>query len=90
MPTVLSTKKLKENQRSLLLNAGVSFVEYNAINIAFISHKVPKIIDNAIFTGQNGVNSFFGNQCHPERSRSVIGNCFCVGEKTKSLLEETI
>ncbi|OAD91160.1 uroporphyrinogen-III synthase [Aequorivita soesokkakensis] len=88
MPTVLSTKKLTEKQKELLQNAGVSLVEYNAINIDFVSFKVPSIIENAIFTSQNAVNALFKNECHPERSRRVFGNCFCVGEKTKALLEE--
>lgn len=91
MSTVLSTKKLKENQRSLLLNAGVSLVEYNAIKIEFVPYEVPVNIENAIFTSQNGVNSFFEN-VRSNKSTSIGGTpiekCFCVGEKTKSLLEE--
>lgn len=83
MPAVLSTKKLRENQRSLLTNAGVSLVEYDAIKIEFVPFEVPSNIEYAIFTSQNGVNSFLTNF-----SSSVIENCFCVGEKTKSLLEE--
>lgn len=90
MATVLSTKKLKENQRSLLLLAGVSFVEYNAIKINFVPFQVPVNIENAIFTSQNGVISFFENM-RSSKSTSVdkncIEKCFCVGEKTKSLLE---
>lgn len=81
MPTVLATKKLKENQRSLLLNAGISFVEYNAIKIEFIPFEVPKNIENAIFTSQNAVNAV--------RSYELgVRSCFCVGEKTKQLLKE--
>ena len=82
MKSVLSTKKLKENQRSLLLNAGISLVEYNAIKINFVPFEVPERIKNAIFTSQNGVNSFFANV----RS-SAVEHCFCVGEKTKMALE---
>ena len=88
MPTVLSTKKLKENQRSLLLNKAISLVEYNAIKIDFLPFEAPSNIENALFTSQNAVNSFFDNECHPQRNQRVIGNCFCVGKKTKSLLEE--
>ncbi len=91
MSTVLSTKKLKENQRSLLLNATVSLVEYNAIKIDFVPFEVPVTIENAIFTSQNGVNSFFENvRTYNATSLvvNIIENCFCVGEKTKSLLEE--
>jgi uroporphyrinogen-III synthase len=81
MPTVLSTKKLTEKQKELLQNAGVSLVEYNAIHIDFVSFKVPSIIENAIFTSQNAVLSI-------QNSEFRIQNCFCVGEKTKALLEE--
>lgn len=91
MPTVLATKKLKENQRSLLLNAGVSLVEYNAIKIEFAPFEVPKNIVNAIFTSQNGVNSFFASVRSNKANAPVVNfieNCFCVGEKTKALLAE--
>ncbi len=81
MPTVLSTKKLKENQRSLLLNAGVSLVEYEAIKIEFVPFEIPSKIENAIFTSQNAVNAVMSYELG-------VMNCFCVGEKTKSLLEE--
>lgn len=86
MPTVLATKKLKENQRSLLLNAGISLVEYNAIKIEFIPFEVPKNIENAIFTSQNGVLSIQNSV--PKNVGIRIQNCFCVGEKTKQLLKE--
>ena len=81
MPTVLSTKKLAENQRSLLLNAGLALVEYNAIKISFVPFEAPINIENAIFTSQNAVLSI-------QNSELRIQNCFCVGEKTKSLLKE--
>ncbi|MBT0607881.1 uroporphyrinogen-III synthase [Aequorivita echinoideorum] len=83
MPTVLSTKKLKLNQKSLLLNAGISLVEYDAINIDLVSFEAPKSIENAIFTSQNAIKSFVGNV-----HSSAVENAFCVGEKTKSLLEQ--
>ena len=84
MLTVLSTKKLKESQKLLLQNAGVSLVEYNAIKIEFIPFQVPKKIENAIFTSQNAVEAFFLTNVRS----SAVENCFCVGEKTKSLLKE--
>lgn len=78
---MLSTKKLKENQRSLLLGSGVSLVEYDAIKIDFVPFEIPQQVENAIFTSQNAVLSI-------QSSKISIQNCFCVGEKTKSLLEE--
>lgn len=83
MKSVLSTKKLSLSQRELLINAGVSLVDYDAIKIEFVPFQVSSKIDNAIFTSQNGVNSFF-NSSHS----SAIENCYCVGEKTKALLED--
>lgn len=84
MVTVLSTKILKENQRSLLLNAHLALVEFDAIKIEFKSFEAPTALENAIFTSQNGVESFFNKNNDLIR----IQNCFCVGEKTKALLEE--
>ncbi len=83
MKSVLSTKKLSISQKELLINAGVSLVEYNAIKIEFIPFNFPSIIKNAIFTSQNGVKSFFKNI-----NSSAVENCFCVGEKTKAQLQE--
>lgn len=81
MTTVLSTKRLKSNQRSLLLQAGVSLVEYNAINIEFLSFEVPENVERAIFTSQNAVENVLNQNIK-------ITECFCVGEKTKELLEK--
>jgi len=81
MPTVLSTKKFKENQRSLLLQAGVSLVEYDAIKIELIPFEIPEIVENAIFTSQNAILAILNSEFR-------IQNCYCVGKKTKSMLEE--
>jgi uroporphyrinogen-III synthase len=81
MPTVLSTKILKENQRSLLLQAGISLVQYDAIKIENVPFKVPSEVNNAIITSQNAVLAI-------QNSAFKIQHCFCVGKKTKSLLEE--
>jgi len=83
MPTVLSTKNLKENQKLLLLNAGISLVQYAAIKIDYLPIECLTDIENVIFTSQNAVKAFFENV--PSRA---IDNCFCVGKKTKSMLEE--
>lgn len=80
MPTVLSTKKLTEPQRSLLLQAGIGLVEYNAIAIEEVDFKAGEKIENAIITSQNAVKALIDNKV-------LIENCFCVGEKTKEQLE---
>ncbi len=86
MQTVLSTKKLKSNQRSLLLHASVSLVEYNAIHIEFVPFEIPDNVEKAIFTSQNAVLSI--HNAVPKDVGIKIQNCYCVGEKTKSLLEK--
>jgi len=86
---VLSTKKLKINQRDLLLNAGFSVIDYNAIKIEFLSFEMPSEIKNAIFTSQNGVRAFLNKNQEAENNSSVIiKNCFCIGPKTEALLEK--
>lgn len=84
MKTILSTKRLSRNQQELILNAGLSFVHYDAISIAYIPFEIPQNLENAIFTSQNAVKAFFAQG---ENSTAHI-NCFCVGQKTKLLLEE--
>lgn len=86
MKSALSTKKLSPSQRDLLINAGVSLVEYNAINIEFVPFRSVSNIENAIITSQNTVLSI---QDSAQMTGGIrIQNCFCVGEKTKALLEE--
>jgi len=80
LKTVLSTKILNLNQKELLLNAGLHLVEYNAIQIEFLKFDVPKKIENAVFTSQNSVHAITGKDLQ-------IENVFCVGQKTKRLLE---
>lgn len=84
MKNILSTKKLSTVQKDQLLQEGVCAVDYDAISITFLDFKAPEVIDNAIFTSQQAVRSFL------EKSQGVLSikNCFCVGQKTKSLLEE--
>ena len=72
-------------QKSLLLNAGLQFVEYNAINIEFLDFEFPEeAVEALIFTSQNGVHSFLDNKGDFKVLKKKV---FCVGEKTKSLLE---
>jgi uroporphyrinogen-III synthase len=81
MPTVLSTKKLTESQRNLLLQAGIGLVEYDAIVIKQTDFDVKGKFKNAIITSQNAVKALLNKDI-------PIENCFCVGEKTKALLKK--
>lgn len=89
---VLSTKILSSPQRSLVLNAGLRLVEYNAINITYLNFELPKTpFDAYIFTSQNGVQSFtkqYAKSLSSTKKPSNSKPVYCVGEKTKQLLEK--
>ena len=77
---VLSTKKLTQAQKELLLNANISFVEANFIKIKpIIDFKSELNIENAIFTSKNAVETILKREIK-------INNCFCVGDKTEEIL----
>ena len=81
MPSVLTTKKLTKSQESLLFNAGISWVNYSAIQIE--SHKniqLPELIENAIITSKNAWLAVNKN--------TKIENAFVVGSKTEQVLKE--
>lgn len=82
--TVLSTKKLKANQRELLLNAGLQFVEYNAIYTREVAFTLSRKLKNVIITSQNAARALFNNLSITQLEG--IKSCFAVGAKTTSLL----
>ena len=84
MKNILSTKKLNPEQRAFFSQKGLCLVDYDAIAIEFLKFKIPEAIDNAIFTSQQAVHSFLA------KTQGDLGlkNCFCVGNKTKTLLEQ--
>ncbi len=84
MKNILSTKKLNPDQRELLSQKGLCIVDYDAIAIEFLNFKIPGAIDNAIFTSQQAVRSVVAKN----KGDLGIKNCFCVGNKTKTLLEK--
>ena len=84
MKNILSTKKLSPLQKDQLLQQGVCVVDYDAISVTFLDFEVPDAIDNAIFTSQQAVFCFLGKS----NGNLGIKNCFCVGNKTKALLEQ--
>ena len=84
MKSVLSTKKLTIAQKELLLNSGLTLVEYDAIGIELIDFEMPSNVTNAIFSSQNAVRAFLR---HPKRPISEL-TLFCVGPKTAATLED--
>lgn len=84
---ILSTKKLTELQRNLFKYPLV-LIDEDFVNIEFIpvdKDEFKCCPTTAIFTSQNAVNSILKNY---ERSELYFEKIYCVGEKTKQLLED--
>lgn len=82
---ILSTKKLLPNQKQFLLNAGFTVVESDFIKTETIAFDLNQLQEYLIFTSQNAVHSVLQ---HPEVAELKQKDVFCVGLKTKALLEE--
>ena len=86
---ILSTKKLLVNQKQFLLNANISLVEADFISIEQKKVAIETVNENLIFTSQNSVLSVVENLEGTETLDLLRKkNVFCVGMKTKGLLEE--
>lgn len=88
MKTILSTKILSLAQKEHLLNAGIAVVSYDAIKINHEDITMEPGFQNLIFTSQNAVTSFLENYVQVHKAEISSYRCFCVGEKTTSLLQE--
>ena len=84
MATVLSTKKLSEQQRSLLINAGIGVVERNFIQILPLDFEIEELSENIIFTSKNAVKAVLASEKSGEVKEKKI---FCVGDKTADFLK---
>ena len=83
--TILSTKTLTSIQKQELVNANFSIIEADFIKTENIPFDLKKINDNLIFTSQNAVLSILN---HPNIVDLKKKTVFCVGSKTKELLNE--
>ena len=81
---ILSTKKLSEKQKQLLAADFVVF-DQDFIAIRNTGFDIENISDYLIFTSRNAVESVLGNK---KITEIKTRKCFCVGEKTKAILEE--
>jgi len=81
MKSVLSTKILQTNQKHLLFNSGLQFVEYDAIKIEDIPFECPKKLPYAVVSSKNAVRTLIDKNVE-------VDHFYCVGEKTMKLLEE--
>ncbi len=82
---ILSTKVLLPNQKQFLLNANFSVVETDFIQIQYKLFELNHTNETLIFTSQNAVLSILQ---HPNIEALKQKTVFCVGLKTKALLEE--
>lgn len=82
---ILSTKKLKSNQKNFLLNAGFSIVEADFIKISLLPFELKKLPDLLLFTSQNAVESVLNNEKVNDLKNIPA---ICVGYKTRKLLED--
>lgn len=82
---ILSTKKLQVNQKQFLLNAGFSVIEADFIQIKNQPFEFNNINETLIFTSQNAVHAILENKNAEKLKDKTV---FCVGLKTKALLEE--
>lgn len=82
---IVATKKLSERQKQQLLSAYFSVFDEDFISIQSKDFAIETINDYLIFTSQNAVESVLRNKNSAEIKAK---KCFCVGEKTKALLEQ--
>jgi uroporphyrinogen-III synthase len=83
--SILSTKTLTDEQRRLFVNAGFDLLEQDFIEVENINFELKNINQNLIFSSQNAVLSLIEQ---PNWKDLQDKNVFCVGIKTKQLLEE--
>ncbi|MGB0881169.1 MAG: hydroxymethylbilane synthase, partial [Polaribacter sp.] len=86
---VYSTKKLSEVQKKLLLpSIGIEDSDFIKIRFNRIPPKVIKNeLENVIITSQNGVEAILNSFTKEELN---FKNIFCVGRRTKKLIENSI
>ena len=82
---ILSTKKLLSNQRQFLLNADFGLIEADFIKIDFCKVDINTSHESLLFTSQNAVSSILTNENWKKLREK---KCFCVGKKTKTILEQ--
>ena len=86
MITLLSTKSLTESQRQQLAEAGLSVVEQEFIRVQLLPVPAIKWQHNLLFTSQQAVKSVVAQKSIPHPENHTV---FCVGEKTRSALEDS-
>ena len=88
LKTILSTKILLKLQKQLLLDAGFEVTESDFIETNHLDFEIPPLVgpgEVLIFSSQNGVKSVLK---HPKINKLKAKTAFCVGLKTKDLLQQ--
>ena len=84
-PSLLSTKTLSPIQKQELVKANIHVIEADFIKTENASFEIKNLNKNLIFTSQNAVLSILQ---HPTIEQLKQKTVFCVGLKTKELLNE--
>ncbi len=82
--SILSTKTLSVAQRQAFLDADIDLLEQDFIEIENNNFELKEINNNLIFSSQNAVLSLLEQK---DWQKLTSKSVFCVGEKTKDLLE---
>jgi len=83
---LLVTKKCSPSFKDRIVQLGLTLIEYPLIRIEPLPVQIEIVESSLIFTSQNAVKLAFESK---EISALLHGkNCYCVGEKTKALLEK--
>ena len=86
---ILSTKKLLQNQKQLLLETSFEVIDEDFIQTKIIDFELDQVNQNLIFTSQNAVQSILQHpKCADLIPKLREKNVFSVGMKTKELLTE--
>ncbi len=83
--SILSTKTLSDKQRQVFIDANIDLLEQDYIEIENNNFELKNINENLIFSSQNAVLSLIEQQ---DWEQFKTKNSFCVGIKTKELLEQ--
>ena len=83
--SILSTKKLSNSQKEYFNNANFNYFEEDFIEIEYKDFDCNLQADYSIITSQNALESILKNK---DAEQIKFLPCFCVGSKTKLLLEE--
>jgi uroporphyrinogen-III synthase len=83
--SILSTKTLSDEQRQAFLDTDFDILEQDFIEIENTNFELKDINENLIFSSQNAVLSLMEQ---PDWGKLKTKTVFCVGIKSKELLEE--